>query len=207
MSNDPPRGELRDTPNDDHRVSVVSFEDQVLSVGVLFFVGPEQDLERLPWNRQELRFGEERPSHGWRFLLARVPSCCDHKRGLREVACEFSVPGSEGMLFEALRHWRCILRIQNCLNVSASFSTEASLGWKDLAALFSPGDANNKRLVQQSTPPAPTSKVLTAGEKVTFQTSLGELLSLRRDGGRLFFVATLQKVPVLLRTRRSKQCS
>ena len=27
VSNEPPRGELRDSPNDDHRVSVVSFED------------------------------------------------------------------------------------------------------------------------------------------------------------------------------------
>ena len=33
-SNEPPRGELRDSSNDDHRVSVVSFEDQ--------------DLKRLP---------------------------------------------------------------------------------------------------------------------------------------------------------------
>ena len=32
-------------------------------------------------------------------------------------------------------------RIPNSLNVSASFSHEASLGRKDLAALFSPCDA------------------------------------------------------------------
>ena len=37
-----------------------------------------------------------------------------------------------------------VARIQNSLNVSASFSHEASLGWKDLAALFSPCDANKR---------------------------------------------------------------
>ena len=48
VSNEPPRGKLRDSPNDNHRVSVVSFKDEVLSFGVLFCVGPEQDLNRLP---------------------------------------------------------------------------------------------------------------------------------------------------------------
>ena len=42
------RGELRKSPDDDHRVSVVSIWNQV-SFGVLFSVGPEQDLKRLPW--------------------------------------------------------------------------------------------------------------------------------------------------------------
>ena len=37
-----------------HRVSVVSFEDQG-SFGVLFCVGPEQGLERLPWLRPAYR--------------------------------------------------------------------------------------------------------------------------------------------------------
>ena len=48
-SNEPPPAE-RGCPNDDHRVSVVSFEDQG-SFGVMFCVGLEQDLKRLPWLR------------------------------------------------------------------------------------------------------------------------------------------------------------
>ena len=43
-SNEPPRGELRDGPNDDHRVSVVNFKDQG-SFGVLFCVVPSKTLK------------------------------------------------------------------------------------------------------------------------------------------------------------------
>ena len=43
-SNDPPRGGLRDSPNDDHRVSVVSFDDQG-SFGVLFCVVPSKTVK------------------------------------------------------------------------------------------------------------------------------------------------------------------
>ena len=45
VSNEPPRGELRDSPNDGSSC----LKDQVLAFGVLFCVGPEQDLKRLPW--------------------------------------------------------------------------------------------------------------------------------------------------------------
>ena len=54
MSNEPPRGKLRDGPNDDRRVCVASFEDQG-SFGVLFCVGLEQDFKRLPWLRPAYR--------------------------------------------------------------------------------------------------------------------------------------------------------
>ena len=53
-SNEPPRGELRDSPNDVHRVSVIIFEDQG-SFGVLFCEGPEQDRKILPWPRPAYR--------------------------------------------------------------------------------------------------------------------------------------------------------
>ena len=45
-SNEPPRGELRDSPNDDHRVSVIIFEDQG-SFGVLFCEGPGDGSARV----------------------------------------------------------------------------------------------------------------------------------------------------------------
>jgi len=78
---------------------------------------------------------------------------------------------------------------RNLMNVSESFSHEASPGCKDLAALFPPFDANNERLVQQPTPPAPSSKVLTAGG-VTWHapTSLKELLFLKAKEPRAAFV-------------------
>ena len=41
-----------------------------------------------------------RPIHVWRFAGS-WPSHCDPKRSQREVADEFSVPDSEGMVFEA----------------------------------------------------------------------------------------------------------
>ena len=46
-SNDPPRGELRHSPNDEPSYLFVSFENQG-SFCVFSCVGPEQDLQRLP---------------------------------------------------------------------------------------------------------------------------------------------------------------
>ena len=57
-----------DCPNDDHRVSVVSLDDQG-SFGVLFCVGPEQDLKRLP----------SVSGHVFRFVVKTSPClevCC-----------------------------------------------------------------------------------------------------------------------------------
>ena len=93
VSNEPPRGELRDSPNDSHRVSVVSFLDQG-AFGVLFKWVPSKTLKKKAslgeWTR--IKVGVRNLSvHGG--LLDRGPSRCDLKRGQREVAGEFSVPG------------------------------------------------------------------------------------------------------------------
>ena len=42
-------GELRDSSNDEQRTSVVSFEDQGSFGELVVLCGPEQDLNRLPW--------------------------------------------------------------------------------------------------------------------------------------------------------------